>query len=290
LRVTEAALAENVVTAIEKNSMEVKELTLISMDAVPEDADCVLINGPANDIAADEAGKLLAYLEEGGNLMLMTGYTGAEMPNLMSVVESYGVHAQYGIAVEGDSNRCISDYPYYLLPYTAEHDAVKLDTDLSYILQPFAHGIGINEKVRSSVTVQPIVATSNDAYLKVAGFESETLEKEEGDIDGPVITGVAITETYGGVESNIVWYTSGQMLNTDIDTVVSGNNTSLVIAGMSWMCDIDNPLTIASKSFASDSLTHTGLGSVVWMISLMVLLPLAFVAAGLVIWLKRRKK
>lgn len=286
----EAALADNVAAAIEKNSMSIKDLPLISMDAVPADADCVFINAPSQDISADEAKKLLAYLEDGGDLMLLSAYSGTKMPNLMSVMESYGVYPEYGIAMEGDSSRCISGYPYYLLPHVEAHDAAAIDTDLSYVIQPLTHGIGINENVRSTVEVTPITNTSDSAYLKVNAFEADTLEKEEGDTDGPIVTGVAITETYGGEQTNIVWYASGQMLDSEIDTVVGGNNTTLVITGLSWMCDIENPLTIASKSFASDSLTHTGLGSFVWMIVLMVILPAAFVVIGLVIWLKRRKK
>ena len=98
---------------IAKNSMELQSLNLLSAGGVPEDAACLFINTAANDLSADEAAQVIAYLEQGGRVFLVDASDGKERPNLNSVLEHYGVKLVTGYAIETDTARFLRPYAYY---------------------------------------------------------------------------------------------------------------------------------------------------------------------------------
>ncbi len=68
----ESALSDTFSTAVEQENLMMDTLSLLTLEAVPEDADCVMIYAPTSDISADEKDRLLSYLQGGGTLMLIT--------------------------------------------------------------------------------------------------------------------------------------------------------------------------------------------------------------------------
>ena len=57
---------------MEKENIDLAELSLLTEEGVPEDADCVLIYAPQTDISQDELEMLQKYLQAGGGLFLIT--------------------------------------------------------------------------------------------------------------------------------------------------------------------------------------------------------------------------
>ncbi len=58
---------------IEKENIETRTLSLLTVDAIPEDADCVMIYAPESDISQDEKELLADYAAEGGRLLVIAG-------------------------------------------------------------------------------------------------------------------------------------------------------------------------------------------------------------------------
>ena len=50
----EASLSDTLTSQIEKENIDIEELNLVTSESVPDDADCLMINGPQKDITADE--------------------------------------------------------------------------------------------------------------------------------------------------------------------------------------------------------------------------------------------
>lgn len=82
----ESELPSSLSSGAEEENLLLEELTLLTEDAVPEDADALIIYAPQNDISADEKDMLLTYLQGGGKLLLVTDYSETEMPNLAEVM------------------------------------------------------------------------------------------------------------------------------------------------------------------------------------------------------------
>ena len=62
-----------------------------------------------------------------------------------------------------------------------------------YMLIPGAQSIRILDMKKRSLKIEPLLVTSENSWAKV-NMEATTLEKEEGDIEGPINIAVAITD------------------------------------------------------------------------------------------------
>ena len=277
---------------IEKANMEVKTLNLISEGSVPDDAACLLIDSPSSDISDDEKTALLDYLENGGKAMVFSDYTESTLSNFAAVLENYGVKAADGIVFEGDNQHYGMQMPYYLLPTVNSTDASSETASSGYyIIMPYAQGIQKLDDVRDTVTVEDILTTSDSAYSKT-NLQSETLEKEDGDVEGPFALGVSIKEDVGdGKKTQIIYYSSSYIMDSQMNQLVSGGNEKLVTESLNSMVSTEETTTVSipSKSLEVSYLTISDYDASFWKICTIGLIPGIFLVAGFVIWFKRRK-
>ncbi|WP_368191536.1 Gldg family protein [Blautia sp. 1033sp1_1033st1_G9_1033SCRN_220408] len=277
---------------IEKANMEVKTLNLISEGSVPDDAACLLIDSPSSDISDDEKTALLDYLENGGKAMVFSDYTESTLSNFAAVLENYGVKAADGIVFEGDNQHYGMQMPYYLLPTVNSTDASSETASSGYyIIMPYAQGIQKLDDVRDTVTVEDILTTSDSAYSKT-NLQSETLEKEDGDVEGPFALGVSIKEDVGdGKKTQIIYYSSSYIMDSQMNQLVSGGNEKLVTESLNSMVSTEETTTVSipSKSLEVSYLTISDYDASSWKICTIGLIPGIFLVAGFVIWFKRRK-
>ena len=199
----ETALNDEIKTAIQQDNLELDDLSLLSMEAVPEDAQAVVINVPTSDLSQAEADILTAYLDKGGSVVLLTDQIKeGEMTNLLSLTAHMGMTLSQGMVVEGDSSMSLRGYSWYLLPEIASHDITQPLIDNGYyVLFPMAQPIVGTD---SEASLTPLLTTSEASYAKAAGYDMATPAKEEGDAEGPF--NVAVIATLG--QGRMVWYTS----------------------------------------------------------------------------------
>lgn len=90
------------------------------------------------------------------------------------------------MAVEGDGNASIYQYPHYILPTLNAHAITDpLIAGGSQVIVPFAQGIQVHEDLRDGLEVTQLLTTSDQAYSKVDGINLTTFTREENDIAGP---------------------------------------------------------------------------------------------------------
>ena len=277
---------------IQKANIDIKELNLLTEGKVPDDADCLMIVSPTSDISEDEKAEILDYLEAGGKAMIFSDYTQDDLPNFDAVLANYGVKRAEGIVFEGDSQHYGMQMPYYLVPTVNSTDASSETASAgSYVLAPYAQGIQKTDDVRDTVTIDSILTTSDQAYSKI-NMQSSQIEKEDGDVDGSFDLGVAITEKLDDdKETQIVYYSTANLMESQVNQMVSGGNEKLLLESLSWMTSTDesSSVSISSKSLQSASLTVTDYDAAFWKICTIGLIPGVFLVAGFLIWLRRRK-
>lgn len=290
----ESSMSETMKETIQKSNIDIQSLNLLTMEAVPEDAECLFIFAPAKDLSEDEADKVIAYLENGGKALIVSNYTEEEMPNFMSVLENYGVQPVKGIALEGDTDHYISQNPYYLLPNIESNEITSdLSSESRYVLMALAQGIEQTETVRDTLEIESILSTSDSAYSKVDLENMQTMEKEEGDIDGPFDLGVSITEDLGDdKQTQIVYFASESIFNDSMNQTVAGTNYELLSASLGWMCETGDSgaVSIPSKSLDTTYLTISAADVSFWSIFVTAVVPVCVLIIGFYIWMKRRKQ
>ena len=279
------------ISSVEQANIEVEELNLLSEGSVPEDADAVIMYAPQSDLSDDETEALLEYIESGGGFMLVTDYLRSDMPNVDTVMDSYGLEAVDGLVIEGDASCYISGYPYYILPTIESSDITQdLYDSNSYILAALAHGIQEIDEYRSTLTITPLLSTSSSAYVKADPANAETLEQEDGDTSGSFMLGAAVTEEVDDdAESRVVWISSTYFLDENLDLTVGGSNSEFMLSAVAWTAGSDTDTSsISSKDLGITTILMDSATSTTLSVIVVGVIPLALLAAGFIIWRSRR--
>ena len=290
----ESALSASFQSAVEKQNMELEELSLLTAEEVPEDADCLLICGPESDLTQEEKEAILAYLQEGGDLILLTdpAQTGEERPNLEELMAEYGMSSAQGVVVEGDPSHYALGSPVYLLPNLESHTITSpLQEGGYYILMALAQGLKLEESPREGLSVSPPLVTCDEGYSKLAGYGMETYQKEEGDEAGPFALAAAATETLAdGTESHVIWIASTSLLNDQYNQQVSGANQDFFLNCMGWTCEKEEGISIHAKTMTTEYLTMSASTASLLTLLVVAVLPAGYLAFGLRIWIRRKRQ
>ena len=288
----EQALTDTLTAALENQNLAVSALDLLSSN-IPDDCDLLIINNPAQDFASagvlvDEMSALRSYLQQGGKLMITTDCYN-KTPNLDALLAEFGLSRTEGLVVEGDSSHVLNSYPpYYLLPdYASATESGILDgVDKGRkVLLQMAQGITLTET--ENIISEALLTTSDSAYSKTAGYEMTTIEKEDGDTDGPfTLAAYARSEE---TEAEVVWVNCGNMDNEGIYQVVPGNVTFLQ-ACAATLAGQESTTLIESKALDAAPITVANSTSVALGLVFVILLPAAVLAVGGVVVLLRRRK
>lgn len=283
----EAELPETFANQIEKENIETSTFSLLNTNAVPEEADCVLIYAPSTDISEEEKNILSDYASNGGKLMVMAGPTGEGMlENLYALIEDYGVESEAGIVVEEDREYYAFDAPYILLPEIAESDITEpLLNENYYAIVPIAQGMWVSSDASDHVT--KLLTTSYTSFNKADGYNLTTYEKEENDSDGPFALAVSIACENDG---KIVWISSSSFLDDMYNSYSSGANLELTMNAMASMVGENEAVSIRSKSLNYNYLTISDSTSSLLKVLMIGAFPLTYLGIGISVILKRRKQ
>lgn len=309
----EVSIPSGLQDRIEKANIELKSLSLLTADEVPEDAAGLLLNSPGADYSKEEAEKVMAYLKTGGRAMILTDYVGKDMPNYQSILAAYGVEITDGIVIETDKNHYVQ-VPYYLVPNINYADVTsKMTGGSQYVLLSGCQGFSVSEDVRDTVNVSEILTTSDGAYIKSDPENMKTYEKEDGDVDGPFAVAAAVSETLNGTdeddskaetennsddakaetkETRMVCFASSSILDEAFNNSVADGNYTLYTNCLNWLVDTQEAETvsIASKSMETQYLTVTAARGAFFAVLLCFLLPAACLIVGGVICYRRKHR
>lgn len=283
----EAELPATFADQIEKANIETNTLSLLTVDAIPEEADCILIYAPSSDISTEERDMLADYVSGGGKLLVMAGpVEDGILENLYSLLSDYGVEAHEGIVVEADREHYAFQAPYVLLPDMASHDITDSLIEENYFpILPISLGLTVTGE-GSGGTVTELLTTSDAAFSKAAGYDLSTYEKEEGDIDGPFAVAVSVEDDGGG---QMVWFTSSVFLEDVYNAYSSGSNGDLAMNALSDLIGEREAMAIRSKSLNYNYLTISASTSALLQTVMIGVCPLLFLGVGIAVILRRRR-
>ena len=280
----EADLPETFADQLEKENIETKSLSLLTVDEIPEDAAALMIYAPASDLSAEEAKMLSEYVKSGGKLLALAGpVADGELTNLYGILSDYGVTAARGIVSEGDREHYAFQAPYVLLPDLADSDITAPLAEKKYMaIIPIAAGLQLS----SDSEAVSLLNTTDSAYSKLAGYKQTTYEKEEGDIDGPFSLGVDIQDHSSG---RILFFSSSYLLDDMYNAYSSGANDDLVMNALSAMMGDRQAMSIRSKSLNYNYLTISESAASLIKLVMIGLVPLCYLAMGVAtVWDRRR--
>ncbi|NMB42910.1 MAG: GldG family protein [Clostridiales bacterium] len=273
--------------SIEKENIELNTISLLTVDEIPEEADALLIYSPKSDISEEEASMLSDYIENGGKLLVMAGpVKEGTLTNLNSLLEDYNISVKDGIVVEEDRNYYAFGYPYVLMPDMASSDITDSLIEENYFpILPLSQGLEVDSSIGGTVT--ELLTTSDSAFSKAAGFDLDTYEKEDDDIDGPFTLAVSI-ETSGG--GQMIWFSASDFLSDMYNAYSSGANVDLAMNSLSSLIGEREAIAIRSKSLNYNYLTINDSTSTTLKALMIGVFPLVYLGIGIYIIVRKRGK
>ena len=286
----EVELGNTLTSIIKKKNIDANELKTLTVDEIPEDCDILVINGPTADFTDNELKMIRVYLANGGDAIITLQQTNNKMPNFTQLLEYYGIYQKEGIVLEQYGNY-MSGYPTNIIPTLGTHEIVSnVSASGQYIVMPNCIGISESDTVRDSVTLTELMRTTEGAYSKV-NVDSKTAEMEDGDIPGPFGLGVLAEEKSEATDETmkLVVFSSVYLFNEEIISTGQFANANIFRDTLGYMAPVGKNISISSISLTTDYLTIPETTQVILGIVFVIILPLAILVTGLVIWLRRRK-
>ncbi len=275
--------------AIEKENIDYETISLMECDKIPDDATCVIIDAPETDFSSDDADKVIEYLNNGGKAVVITEYVTNEQPNFKRILSEFGLDIGEGCIADNNTGNYYQA-PIFLLPDIGYADETSgLTGEYSYIMAPYAQAVIVPEEAPENVSYTKLLTTSENSVLKTADKEITTFEKEEGEAEGPFCVGVKAEKTLDNSSAVLYVFSSAQMFTDQYDSYVAGSNKQLFSNIMGSVANHEVSVSIPAKSYEMEWLTINAFDAYVFKAVGMIMVPAILVAAGLVIWLKRRK-
>ena len=327
----EIELGSDFEEALTKANVTLEELTLLNEESVPDDASVIIINSPASDFNEADAQKVIDYLEAGGKAIITSYYESQGLTNFESILAAYGITQVDGIVAENDADSYYyAGGQFYVMPtiestdytsgltssnllfylaqaYTYEEpsDDEEEDADATEAAEESTESVdeegteSVDEESTEEdettydITYTELLTTSDSAVSKTDYNNITTSEYEDGDVEGPLVLGLAVEqETSSGETTKLVVIGSATFLYDYYSEIVSGSHVTLFTNIIEEFIG-DTELTtvsIASKSISLDYLTVSGTAIGFVGVGIMIVVPLVLLAAGIVIWALRRRK
>lgn len=285
----EADLSSNMFDLLESANIDYEEVSLLNVSEISNQVDCILINGPESDYSDLEVEMIENYLDNGGNLIVLEGLSEkGNLDNLEKIINNYGIESVEGIVFEGSQDYYAFGDSFVLLPDMNYHEITNSLIEKNYYsIVPIAKGYVLPDE--SEAEISSLLSTSSYAYSKIDGYEIETYDKEENDIDGPFTIAFSIREELEEDTSSIVWFGSSYVLDETYDSYSSYTNSELILNAINWTIGEE------SKSIQSKSLDYSYLvidsTTANYLQALFVgVIPFVYLSTGIVVVVKRRSK
>lgn len=284
----ELELDAAVTKALEKQNITVETLSTITVSKIPDDCKILVMNGPTADISDDELTMIKVYLKNGGKAIFTVSYTTDEMPNFDALLKYYNIYITKGIAAESQGHYA-GTYATNILPTVESTEMTQSVLESNkYIFLPICKGLKAKEEPRNTLEVNSLLTSSSDAYSKV-NLESNTLEKESGDIEGPFSFALYANEKVDAKETQLVVIGSSNLLDGKVISTSQFANLEFFTGIVGKMVGAGSSISIPVKSTTADYLTIPATQGRIWGAILVIVLPITILVAGLCIWLKRRR-
>lgn len=284
----ETALEGMAADELARRYVALESLDLSQADAVPADALVLVVNNPTADLTKEESDKLLSYLKEGGRLLLTTAYDRATLSNLSDVTAYYGLQAVSGLVQDPAAGRHYSDsssaYNYYMKPIVQESDALHAlvgEESLSLCVAQ-SHALTTGTISRAGLSVEPLLVTSEEAYLKASLEGVTTLDWEEGDQIDAFILAAAAREG----DTRLAWIASGTVFSDNSIQLSGEGNTLLLAELLNWMEELPEKVEQEGVSLLLQSLEENNAAPVIK--GLVIALPVFALIIGLLATKKRK--
>jgi hypothetical protein len=285
------------------NAWELRALNTMT-EAIPPEAGLLILAAPGRDLSLEELNGIASFLESGANRIFLYLSSYAQpgqgdnllgLPNLDAFLAEWGIAVEPGIVFETDDARIIGNSPYVAFSDFVENDYSKSvqEKGLSPVF-PQSRPLRLVFDAERYRTTSVLVRSSPSSGIRPADAGQDwfpTAADMRADI--PLMT--LTTSTRNNVEGDIVSahvVVSGSVLS--LNQGVLGNinigNSGFMLDLLGRLSGREDQIYIQDKTLGFSNLNVTGAQVIIFGLIFIVLIPLAVLGTGIVVWLRRRHR
>ena len=279
-------------TLLQNNAYQVNEISLATGDLNAE-ARFAILYAPSVDLDEGAVEKLSKWLDNDGkygrNLIYVPTENNIETPNLDSLLNEWGMQVNQGYVYETNTNRLVSNSsPYIFTVDYTDYYKTGLKNPNIPVVTLFARSVSLTD-----TSVSHALLTTSEASGIYPVDADESWSYQEG------VKGEALNIAAEGVKSNtdnsssrVIVFGSFSMFTSDIMAYNSFNNSGYFMNMINTLADKDDAgITIEGKSMEDAELGITDATTKNAMfVVFVILVPVAVLVTGIVMWLRRRNR
>ena len=274
---------------LEKNNFEVSSIRL-QTEEIPEDTEILIAIAPLRDYTEEDIQKLDNYMKEASEKQkTMLYFASAEQPELPVLegwLEKWGLSVPRVMVAETDQSKVISNNAYFGIAHIDDFLVTEhmTNTDIP-LTMPFARPVEMLFTSNMGYNTGSLLAYSESAGIIDENVESVTDIVQEGPIS------VAAQSTYheAGANAMLCVFGSDMILNEQFLNSSSLANMEYFLSFFNTVANRENVFSIAPKVLGGGSFTLTQGQILFYTVALVIVLPIAVLAVGITIWIKRRR-
>ena len=277
---------------LERKGLNVQAVSLVETE-IPTNTNLLVLASPQTDLLPGEMDKLLAYVEAGGNLLWLTE---PDTPNsLEPLAEQLGVNVLPGTVVDATTQMFGIENPTFVVITGYPRHGISRDMTTVTVF-PEAAAVETNDSAAWNVV--PLLTTLEHSWTELGDIEGEiSFDSASDERAGPLDIGVVLTRTQGEasedtestpLEQRVVVIGDGDFLSNTY--LGNPGNLDLGLNIVRWLSHDDATIEIRVTAAPDTSLVLGKTAQAVIAIGFLVGLPLLLLLAGVVIWLRRRRR
>ncbi|OIR05585.1 ABC-type uncharacterized transport system [mine drainage metagenome] len=253
-------------------------LNLALAQDIPANTSVLVITQPQIRLMPGEVGKLLRYIDDGGNLLWLAD--AGPLRGLEPLAEKLGISFMPGIVIDPAAQEMNAPLDWTLGTGYPPH-AITRNFDLITAF-PDARAISVDQK--DGWQTHTLVEGAQRGWVSDHGI-GKHIDKDR-DIPGPFSLAVTLQRSVNDREQRIIVVGAGSFLAN----VYSGNggNLDLGINMVNWLAKEERLITVQPHAAKDGKITLSKNQLTTISVSFLVLLPLLLVAVGTLQWWRRK--
>lgn len=262
---------------------KVESYDLIYNNTALEPDDCLLFLAPLQDLTDEEYQMVQNFMDKGGKAVFLINPLAGEVVHFNKLFATYGLELEDNLIAESDID-CYLNSQVIIRPQMNEENPVlqSVVTSNAGLVLPRCRGISTWEI--KEIEIDPILYSSKSSYGKVDPY-TETLDKEDGDTEGPFSLGVTATSNKNG--SKLVLLGNSDFVST-LENAKYEGNIALFMDSVAWASEKEDSVVIQPKSLVSAPLKikSTAAGYRL-MVLVIIVIPALILGCGAAVWKRR---
>ena len=274
------------------NNFEVSEVDMVTGNL--DGYEVLILLAPAQDLSEDVLSAFDDFLynngEYGKTLLYAASAGQPDLENVNVFLREWGIEVGDGAVFETDENYAYGYQPYYpFADYTDETFRDFLKDSSKKVLLPVSKPLSRVFEYKDNKTVTTLLSFSPSSGVRPSDA-GNNFSVDQATVRGPIPGTVMSTLSASGADdlSNVIVCASADAFSQSVLSNTSIANAEYWTMMLNRITERDDAVSIEAKSLAGNALAITTGAARTWSILLCIVIPVLVLAAGIVIYLRRR--